>query len=188
VSSYPQTRNGNAWSPADSTTTYNTTESSTACRYKCATNYSWNGNSCVVSCGSDYSLSSCPSGGNCSTCGGKFRLNSCQSGYTKSGNSCNSGVCGSAAGMTYYQTPPTDSLCAAGVLTRKFDDSSDYWSWSCGSVACLAHRPQCKNDKLTAIYDGVVYCCENSADANRCNDANRGDWCSHCDALAIYSV
>jgi len=42
---------------------------------------------------SDYPLSSCPTGGNCSniTCDGttKHKLNSCNSGYTQSGNTCN---------------------------------------------------------------------------------------------------
>jgi len=49
VSSYTQTWNGSAWTPADDTTTeYNTTANTTACRYKCATGYGWNGNSCVA--------------------------------------------------------------------------------------------------------------------------------------------
>ena len=49
VSSYTQTWNGSAWSPADDgTTEYNTTASSTSCRYKCNTNYNWNGSSCVA--------------------------------------------------------------------------------------------------------------------------------------------
>jgi len=48
VSSYTQTWNGSAWVPADTTTAYSTTGSTTACRYKCATNYTWNGSVCVA--------------------------------------------------------------------------------------------------------------------------------------------
>ncbi|MDD2537043.1 MAG: InlB B-repeat-containing protein [Candidatus Absconditabacteria bacterium] len=47
VSSITQTWNGSAWTPAN-TTSYNTTASTTACRYTCATNYTWNGSSCVA--------------------------------------------------------------------------------------------------------------------------------------------
>ena len=51
VSSYTQTWNGSAWSPANSTTAYNTTADTTSCRYTCATNYIWNGSTCVYNCG-----------------------------------------------------------------------------------------------------------------------------------------
>jgi hypothetical protein len=47
VSSYTQTWNGSVWTPADSTTTYNATASTTSCRYKCDTNYTWNGSVCT---------------------------------------------------------------------------------------------------------------------------------------------
>ena len=42
VSSYTQTWNGNGWSPAASTATYNTTASTTECRFKCNEHYNWN--------------------------------------------------------------------------------------------------------------------------------------------------
>lgn len=56
VPSYTQTWNGSAWTPANSVTAYNTTPSTTDCRYRCALNYTWNGTSCVaatqsVNCG-----------------------------------------------------------------------------------------------------------------------------------------
>jgi len=47
VSSYIQAWDGSSWTPADSTTAHNTTPDSTSCRYVCATNYAWNGSSCV---------------------------------------------------------------------------------------------------------------------------------------------
>ncbi len=46
VASYQQTWDGTAWSPADSATTYNTTESSTSCHYTCAANYTWDSSTC----------------------------------------------------------------------------------------------------------------------------------------------
>ncbi len=48
VSSYAQTWTGSAWSPADSTTAYNTTASSVSCRYTCSSGYVYNGTSCVL--------------------------------------------------------------------------------------------------------------------------------------------
>jgi hypothetical protein len=47
VNSYSQTWNGSAWSPAATSTTYNTTASTTECRYKCSSNFYWNGSACV---------------------------------------------------------------------------------------------------------------------------------------------
>ncbi|MEI6596822.1 MAG: prepilin-type N-terminal cleavage/methylation domain-containing protein [bacterium] len=50
VSSYNQTWNGSAWSPADDPTTeYNATASAVSCRFTCATNYTWSGSACVAS-------------------------------------------------------------------------------------------------------------------------------------------
>ena len=43
VSSYEQTWTGTTWAPADSETEYNETGSTTSCRFKCITNYTWNG-------------------------------------------------------------------------------------------------------------------------------------------------
>ena len=48
VSSYTQTWNGSAWAPVDSPTAYNATGDTNSCRYKCASNYTWNGSSCVA--------------------------------------------------------------------------------------------------------------------------------------------
>ena len=45
TSSVEQTWNGSAWTPA-STATYNTNSSETECRFKCDTNYTWNGTIC----------------------------------------------------------------------------------------------------------------------------------------------
>lgn len=47
VSNYTQTWNGTAWAPADSSTIYNATASTTSCRYKCSTDFYWNGSFCV---------------------------------------------------------------------------------------------------------------------------------------------
>ncbi len=57
VSSYLQTWNWGAWLPANSTTTYNATASTTTCNYKCDTWawYNWNWTSCI-SCPSWYSF------------------------------------------------------------------------------------------------------------------------------------
>ena len=46
ASSITQTWNGNAWTPSNAGT-YNTTASSTECRYKCNTSYHWENSACV---------------------------------------------------------------------------------------------------------------------------------------------
>ncbi|MDD5213165.1 MAG: prepilin-type N-terminal cleavage/methylation domain-containing protein [Candidatus Gracilibacteria bacterium] len=48
VGSYTQTWNVSAWTPADTSTIYSTTASSTSCNYKCDTNYTRNGSSCIA--------------------------------------------------------------------------------------------------------------------------------------------
>jgi hypothetical protein len=50
VSSYEQTWNGSTWTPSDSTTNYNTTESTTSCNYKCDTNYTRHNDACNQNC------------------------------------------------------------------------------------------------------------------------------------------
>ncbi len=48
VSSYTQTWTGEEWTPSATAATYNTTASSTECRFICATNYSWKNSQCVA--------------------------------------------------------------------------------------------------------------------------------------------
>jgi len=59
----------------------------------CKSGYTKDGDTCKPECDfTDYPLTSCPIGGNCSyyTCNGtkKFKLNSCKSGYIQNNNSC----------------------------------------------------------------------------------------------------
>ena len=88
---------------------------------------------CTVQSCSGYSLSSCPSNGNCSSCTAvtsscskstKYKLDSCKSGYTKSGNSCitahthnftcPSGYSPNPCGSSQKQTGTTAKKCSCG--------------------------------------------------------------------------
>ena len=83
-------------------TSYYSTCSSKCKAWACDDGFTQKGNYCEKVCEVEtctgYSLSTCPSHGNCSTCtlvgsncaqgATKYRLDSCQSGYTKSGNTC----------------------------------------------------------------------------------------------------
>ena len=60
VSVISQTWNGSAWMPA-TTGTYNETSSTTECRYKCGTNYTWNGSICVADTKPDQACTGLPS-------------------------------------------------------------------------------------------------------------------------------
>ena len=51
VSSITQTWNGSNWTPTTTAGTYNTTASTTECRYKCLEKYYWNGETCRISLG-----------------------------------------------------------------------------------------------------------------------------------------
>lgn len=55
VSSIVQTWNGSDWMPTLGGA-YNITPTSTECRYKCATNYTWNGSSCALNLTGPYVL------------------------------------------------------------------------------------------------------------------------------------
>lgn len=44
-------------------------------------------------CGTSFTLSSCPTNGNCAECGGKYRLNDCKDGYAVSGETCVAASC-----------------------------------------------------------------------------------------------
>ena len=56
ASSITQTWDGEDWQPS-TTGTYNTTSSTTQCRFKCNTNYTWNGSICAA----DTKVGNCPS-------------------------------------------------------------------------------------------------------------------------------
>lgn len=56
VNSITQTWSGEDWQPS-TTGTYNTTSSTTQCRFKCNTNYTWNGSICAA----DTKVGNCPS-------------------------------------------------------------------------------------------------------------------------------
>ncbi|NDK08358.1 hypothetical protein EOM39_03880, partial [Candidatus Gracilibacteria bacterium] len=99
VSSYTQTWNGTSRSPSNSSYVYNTSSSTTSCRYKCSSGYNRTGSNCIK-CNSGYSwdssvkkckktisgngCSSCPYGysngpryGNCSSSSGNRRYKVC---------------------------------------------------------------------------------------------------------------
>ncbi len=90
VSSFTQIWDWSAWTPADSTTAYNTTASTNSCRYKCITWYhtenSW------TSCISDTKACTIVNWAWTQTWWGSSwwscALSSCNSGYAQSGNTC----------------------------------------------------------------------------------------------------
>ncbi|MDP2736922.1 MAG: fibrobacter succinogenes major paralogous domain-containing protein, partial [bacterium] len=59
VSSYSQTWNGSAWTPANSATAYNTTADTNSCRYTCAADYLWDSSACVLDNNCEASTSVC---------------------------------------------------------------------------------------------------------------------------------
>ncbi len=89
--------------------------SKTSC-IDCAGNtlYNW---SCSSSTCSSYSLTSCPSNGNCSQCcDGYYKLNSCQSGYNVSGNSCIKACTDTCSSKGYYSSRPSGKTCSTTTV------------------------------------------------------------------------
>jgi hypothetical protein len=131
VSSYTQTWNGSAWTPADSATAYNTTASTIACRYNCATGYTWNGSSCVVAC-----TKVCPVAPTC-TCGytGTCTVN------TTNCTISDTRVC------NVNPSCPTAPYCSYGYATT----CQDYGCYTSGSYTCKP-TPTCSTWWSKSIY------------------------------------
>lgn len=110
-----------------------TCSTTTVCGKTCYYNCKASTSTCTVQSCSGYSLSSCPSNGNCSSCTAvasncskstKYKLDSCKSGYTKSGNSCikahthnftcPSGYSSNPCGSSQKQTGTTAKKCTCG--------------------------------------------------------------------------
>ncbi len=71
----------------------------------CATNYTWNGSSCTLSCSSSYQYTCTGTGyagGTGSACGGKYTQCTCSSGYEWKNNSCQKQVLNGSVGNSYY--------------------------------------------------------------------------------------
>ncbi len=79
-------------------------------------------------CGSSFTLSSCPTNGNCEECGGKFRLTDCKSGYKVSGNTCVAASCttGYATAAAGCGTAPVNGKWTLGTATNGYS----------GTIAC----------------------------------------------------
>lgn len=101
---------------------------------------------CTVQSCSGYSLSSCPSNGNCSTCTAvtsscsrstKYKLDSCKSGYTKSGNSCKAAAptctVQSCSGYSLSSCPSNGNCSTCTAVTSSCSKSTKYKLTSCKS-------------------------------------------------------
>ena len=92
-----------------------------------------------------YSLSSCPTHGNCSSCSmgttTYYKLNSCTSGYTKSGNTCTINTC---SGYSLYSCPANGNCtnCLSGS-TKKFKLNSCDSGYVKKGNTCVKSKPSC---------------------------------------------
>ncbi len=108
----------------------------------CATNYTWNGSSCTLSCSSSYQYTCTGTGyagGAGSACGGKYTQCTCASGYEWKNGACQQQVLNGAQGDLYY--------CNGTVVGVKTSDMNFYvamqdlgrMTWSSGNNACLGY-------------------------------------------------
>lgn len=147
TSSILQTWNGSTWLPNEDGA-YDTTPSSSECRYKCSTGFGWDGNFCVASangqCGASQATSSYtyPTNKYC-TVGSKTDVDkvgndgtfdwTCSGMYGGTTVSClafksKDAVCGSADGDT-LASKPMFNLCSVGTASAV--TGSGPWNWTC---------------------------------------------------------
>ncbi|MBE6452268.1 MAG: hypothetical protein E7012_02120 [Alphaproteobacteria bacterium] len=161
---------------------------------------------------SDYPLSSCPTGGNCTntTCDGttKYKLNSCNSGYTMSGNTCtancnftnyplsscpSNGNCSnySCGGTTKYKLNSCKSGYTQSGNTCIYNDPcAGYYecggSWQyCEGYTCSADSDMCSE---YCVGDYFPYDCDSEYDCDDVGGVYRNGYCSEmCDGGNDYS-
>lgn len=127
VSSYTQTWNGSAWSPADSATAYNETPDANSCRYKCTTDYFWDGSSCKThecaqssDCTADYNRPVCDTSVNPRKCVMCFNDSNCN---TAIGERCDTSLKQCWSGLTCQNA--VWSLPNSG--SYNWDDGNQSW-------------------------------------------------------------
>ncbi|MDD2565775.1 MAG: InlB B-repeat-containing protein, partial [Candidatus Gracilibacteria bacterium] len=141
VGSYTQTWNGSSWLPANSTTTYNTTASTTACNYKCSTGYHYesgcisNTKACTIANGAGSQTWSATRG----TC----TVTSCNSGYVQSSNTCVPASC----------TTPWGATVANGASVTAYSATSATSPTTCASIA---QQRTCTNGVLSNTYNNNI--------------------------------
>ena len=123
-------------------------------------------NKCVTCSWGSYTLTSCPTGGTCSskTCGGttKYQMTGCDEGYTASGSSCVANTC---SGYTLSSCPSNGncSNCKSGSSYKYKLDSCDYGYTQSGNTCtgndCSAYPDNwCPtNGDCDYCYNGSTY-------------------------------
>jgi len=131
---------------------------------------------------SDYPLTECPTGGNCSniTCDGttKHKLNSCNSGYTMSGNTCTVNCDFSDYPL---DTCPTGSKCSSYKCggTTKYKCQSGYNKSGSKCVQATITGP---------CFDRDVYCIDSCAQFDQAGRCCRCDYDADCDYESSYGT
>lgn len=104
-----------------------------------------------------YTLSSCPSGANCSSCpfdAHRFKFNSCKTGYKLSGSSC---IPSSCQAIGYSSSIPSGQVCT------KITQSGLTCYKGCRNVSCSGYSLSCSAKP------------ENSVSLTKCPDCNSAD-------------
>ena len=90
----------------------------------------------------DYNLSSCPTGGNCTTCGKdnslKYKLNSCNNGYTKSGNTCVVNSCPTGYSTAYQSVANCGTTGSKGWTFSSSGYSGNKVCGKCTAKSCCS--------------------------------------------------
>ncbi|EKE30023.1 MAG: hypothetical protein ACD_2C00057G0003 [uncultured bacterium (gcode 4)] len=143
VSSYTQTWNWSAWSPSNSSTSYNTAASTSSCNYKCSATYhtenSWSTcvsdtKSCTISNWAWTQTWNWSAWGLCI-------VTSCNSGYVEQSNLCVADVCGWTVPANWSSNATSQTVSKSwgynltpGQCTFKCDTNYT-WNWT----ACVAN-------------------------------------------------
>ncbi len=198
VSSITQTYNGESWEPS-TTSVHNTEASEDECRFKCETNYTWNGSTCAsggsstTPCDPNPCLSVANSTQECSVFGGTTYKCECNSGYYWDGSVC---------GTTQTQTAACTGLISntewntVSEIIQKWDDYLGTWvPTATGSYnenpSTNQCRYKCKENYFWSDSKCVTPCKSCSSDQNstgECNATSLTDFSCGCKTGSTWNV
>ena len=133
-STFIQTWDGENWTPATYTTSYSKT--SGTCKYKCSSNYYWNGEECVNPCNTN----PCGSNSTCTPTGISTYKCGCVSGYI-----WRDGICEEALSLGSICTGQTSCYDLSSSMTCPTSESDDFY----GQDAYYADLGKCTAQSFT---------------------------------------
>ena len=169
VSSYTQTWNGSDWSPAASEATYNEEATTTECRFKCNTNYYWDGSACVSPCDPNPCSVLSNSNGTCTASSTTEYSCGCSTNYYWDGSvcvtPCDPNPCSGLANST--------EVCTASSTTKYSCGCSTNYYWDASSLSCVS---PCDPNPCSGLANSTEVCTASSRTRYACGCSTNYYW------------